>query len=77
MRNNSKDSTIEKNYIRHWQHMCKEYETVKAGKHPEFRFALDFYKHHNTHRQVFLKYYKRYKASGDERDLLPQRRGPK
>ena len=77
MRDNSKDSTMERNYIRHWQYMCQEYELVKAGKHPKFRFVLDFYKHHHTHRQVFLKYYHRYKASGDARDLLPQPRGQK
>ena len=77
MRDNSKGSTMERNYIRGWQHMCQEYELVKAGKHPKFRFVSDFYKHHNTHRQVFLKYYHRYKASGDGRDLLPQRPGPK
>ncbi len=77
MRDNSKDSTIERNLIRDWQHRCQEYEQVKAGKHPKFRFVSDFYKHYNTHRQVFLKYYHRYKASGDGQDLLPQRRGPK
>ncbi len=77
MRDNSKDSTIERNYIRNWQHLCEEYETVKAGKHPKFRFVMAFYKHHNTHRQVFLKYYHRYKASGNGRDLLPRCRGPK
>ncbi len=32
MRDNSKDSTIERNYIRNWQHLCEEYETVKAGQ---------------------------------------------
>ncbi len=37
MRDNSKDSIIERNYIRNWQHLCEEYETVKAGKHPKFR----------------------------------------
>ena len=77
MRDNSKDSTIERNYIRNWQHLCEEYETVKAHKHPKFRFVTDFYKHHKTHRQVFLKYYHRYKASGNGRDLLPRCRGPK
>ena len=69
MRDNSKGSTIERNYIRNWQYMCQEYELIKAGKHPKFRFVSDFYKHHHTHRQVFLKYYHRYKASGDARDL--------
>ena len=77
MRDNSKDSTITKNYIRGWQHRCQEYALVNAGKHPKFRFVSDFYKHYHTHRQVFLKYYHRYKASGDGRDLLPRRRGPK
>ncbi len=40
MRDNSKDSTIERNYIRNWQHLCEEYETVKAG-HKAGGFAAD------------------------------------
>ena len=77
MRGNSKDRTIERSYIRNWQHRCQEYELVKAGKHPKFRFVSDFYKYHNTYRQVFLEYYRRYQASGDGQDLLPRRRGRK
>ncbi len=30
MGQNSKDSTIERNYIHGWQHMRQEYELVKA-----------------------------------------------
>ena len=36
MRDNSKDSALERNLIRDWHHKCQEYEQVKAGKHPNF-----------------------------------------
>ncbi len=50
MRDNSKDRTIEKNYLQKWRHMCRDYKLAKAGKHPQFRFVTDFYKFHKTHR---------------------------
>ena len=77
MRNNSQDSTIDRNYIQKFRFLIKEYELVKAKKHPRFRFVTDFYKAHGTNRQTFLKYYNRFKQSGQEGDLLPQKRGPK
>lgn len=77
MRNNTQDQTLERNYVEKYRFLIKEYEEVKAGKHPGFRFAQDFYRAHDTDRRSFLKYYNRYKQSGSERDLLPQRRGPK
>ena len=43
MRDNSKDSALERNLIRDWHHKCQEYEQVKAGKHPKFRFMADFH----------------------------------
>ena len=61
MRNNSKDRTIERNYIQKWRFLVREYEQVKAKKHPRFRFAQDFYKFHGTSRQTFAKYYNRYR----------------
>ena len=77
MRDNRKDRTIERNYLHKWSQLIEEYEMVKAGKHPRFRFAQDFYAAHNTNRQTFAKYYARFRRSGDERDLLPQTRGPR
>jgi hypothetical protein len=77
MRNNANDTTLKRNYIQKYQFLIKEYELVKARKHPSFRFVKDFYAHHNTCAQVFLKYYGRYKQSLDENALLPGKRGPK
>ena len=36
MRNNSKDRTVERNYIQKWRFLVREYELVKAKKHPRF-----------------------------------------
>lgn len=77
MRRNTEDKTIQKNYLQKWRHMIKEYELVKAKKHPRFRFVSDFYNHHSTSRQTFAKYYNRYLQSGLDKDLLPRKRGPK
>lgn len=77
MRNNTQDQTLERNYVEKYRFLIREYEQVKAGMHPRFRFAQDFYKANDTDRRSFLKYYNRYKQSGSEQDLLPQKRGPK
>lgn len=77
MRDNSKDQTIVRNYLQKYRFLISEYELVKNKHHPTFRFANDFYKHYDTDRRSFLKYYNRYKQSGDPLDLLPQKRGPK
>ena len=55
----------------------KEYELIKAKRHPRFRFAQDFYKYHGTSRQTFAKYYNRYLQSNSPEALLPDKRGPK
>ena len=72
-----KDSTITKNYIKKWKFLINEYELIKVGKHQYFKFVSDFYKYHKTNRQNFLKFYHRFKNTGDETSLLPQQRGPK
>lgn len=77
MRNNTEDMTLERNYLQKFRYMITEYEIVKAKKHTGFRFVKDFYTFHDTDRRSFLKYYNRYKQSGSERDLLPQKRGPR
>ncbi len=77
MRNNSKDSTIVKNYLQKYRFLIKEYEQVKQKKHPRFRFVNEFYSAYDTDRRSFLKYYNRYKQSGKQEDLLPRKRGPK
>src|SRR5690625_1268346 len=77
MRDNSFDRTIERNYIQKWRFVIAEYEEVKAGRSKTFKRVGDFYRHHGTCSQTFRKYYNRFKQSGSEADLLPQRRGPK
>lgn len=77
MRINTNDLTLVKNYIQKYRFLINEYESVKQGKHPKFRFVQDFYKAHDTDRRSFLKYYNRFKQSGNEQDLLPAKRGPK
>lgn len=77
MRDNSFDRTIERNYLQKWRFLIAEYEAVKEGRSEQFRRVGDFYRHHGTCSQTFRKYYNRYLQSGDEADLLPQRRGPK
>ncbi len=77
MRDNSQDLTLKRNYLSNYRFLMREYELVKAKKHPFFRTAEDFYKAHNTDRRAFRKYYVRYKNSGEDASLLPQKRGPK
>lgn len=77
MRDNSFDRTIERNYIQKWRFLIAEYEEVKAGRSKTFARVGDFYRYHGTCSQTFRKYYNRFKQSGSEADLLPQRRGPK
>jgi transposase InsO family protein len=77
MRVNTNDETLKRNSIQKYRFLIKDYELVKTKKHPRFRLLDDFYKAHDTDRRSFLKYYNRFKQSGDERDLLPRKRGPK
>lgn len=78
MRNNSRDDTLKKNYIQKYRHLIAEYELVKTGNHPRFKLVGDFYAAHGTCRQVFLKYYGRWRQSGgDAASLLPAKRGPR
>ena len=78
MRNNSKDQTVERNYQQKWRFLVKEYELVKAKRHPNFRFVQDFYNFHGVSRQTFAKYYNRYRQEGGAgSSLLPRKRGPR
>lgn len=77
MRINTSDLTLKRNYLEKYRFLMKEYELVKSKQHTTFRFVQDFYTAHDTDRRSFLKYYNRYKQSGKDIDLLPQKRGPK
>ena len=77
MRHNTQDKTLYRNYVQKWKFLIREYELVKQKRHPKFRFAADFYRFHQTHRQTFFKYYHRFHQQGTDEALVPQRRGPK
>jgi hypothetical protein len=77
MRNINHDLTLKRNYLNKYRFLISEYEQVKRGEHPSFRFAKEFYSAHDTDPRSFLKYYNRFKQSGNELDLLPAKRGPK
>src|ERR1700676_3445621 len=77
MRNINNDLTLKRNYLSKYRFLISEYEQVKRGEHSRFRFAKDFYLAHDTDPRSFLKYYNRFKYSGNELDLLPAKRGPK
>jgi transposase InsO family protein len=69
--------TLKRNYLQKYRFLIKEYELVKAKKHPRYRLLDDFYKNNDTDRRSFLKYYNRFKQSGKDIDLLPRKRGPR
>lgn len=77
MRNINNDLTLKRNYLNKYRFLIREYEQVKRREHPVYRFARDFYSAHDTDARAFLKYYNLFKQSGNELDLLPQKRGPK
>lgn len=77
MQSNTKDKTLKNNYIQKYQFLIGEYESIKAKNHPVYRSVGAFYQAHGTCRQTFLKYYARYKSSGDPSSFLPGKRGPK
>lgn len=77
MRINTNDLTLQRNYIEKYRFLMKEYEQVKNKTHPVFKQAKDFYLANDTCAKSFLKYYNRYKQSGQSIDLLPAKRGPK
>ncbi len=77
MRINTQDQTLVRNYLQKYQFLIEEYELVKAKKHPQLRFAKDFYQAHDIDRRNFFNYYNRFKASGDLASVLPGKRGPK
>lgn len=77
MRINTDDLTLVRSYLQKYQFLISEYEQVKNKVHPRYRFVKEFYEANGTDRRTFLKYYNRFKQSGNQRDLLPRKRGPK
>jgi hypothetical protein len=77
MHNNNDDLTIKRKYLSTYRGMIQDYEAIKAGRHEKYRFVQELYDAFRTDRRSFLKYYHRFKQSGNEADLLPAKRGPK
>ena len=71
------DNTLAARSIKQMIKLCEEYDLVKARKHTRYRFVTDFYNAHHLKRQNFLKFYHRYKNTGDPNSLLPEKRGPR
>jgi hypothetical protein len=74
---NINDLTVERKYLDTYRFMIREYEQVKLKVHPVHKYIEDLYKAWGTNRKSFLKYYNRFKQSGKQSDLLPQKRGPR
>jgi hypothetical protein len=77
MRINTNDLTLKRNYLQTYRQLIVDYQQVKLGRHPKYKLAKEFYEANHTDRRSFLKYYNRYKQSGNPDDLLPGKRGPK
>jgi transposase InsO family protein len=77
MRINTNDLTLKRNYLQTYRQLISDYEQIKSGHHPKYKLAKEFYEANHTDRRSFLKYYNRYKQSGNPDDLLPGKRGPK
>lgn len=68
------DHTVSREYVKQIKRVSAEYELVKSGKHPHFKFAVDLFKARNIPRQTFYKVYRRLEQTGSP---LPGKRGPK
>ena len=76
MRDNSDDRTIERNYVQKWRFLVRDYERVKAKRHPPVPLRAGLLRLPRDNRQTFAKYYNRYRQSAADEALLPRKRGP-
>ena len=77
MRINTKDETLKKNYIQKYQFLISEYEEVKQGLHKRYKKIGEFYEAHGTCRQIFLRYYGRYKNRQGSKQFTTRQEGSK
>lgn len=73
----SADRTLYNQRTRRYLDFVKEYELIKHKSHPEFTQVQLWCKARKIDKRNFLKYYNRYKQSGDIALLSPGKRGPK
>ncbi len=76
MRKTADEMTLEKAYTDLWLQRVEEYELVKSGQHPRYKFVAEFYKGIQMPRQTFLKYYHRYQKEKSVEAFFPKKRGP-
>jgi len=75
--NKKKDNTIERNYLDRFHNLILEYEKIKEGTHPKYKYVKYFFQDVGICHQNFSKYYHRYVQSDrDIESLKPQKRGP-
>ena len=73
----SGDKTLYNNRTRRYLKFVKEYELIKSKSHLEFTQVQQWCKARGIDKRNFLKYYNRYKQSGEIASLSPGKRGPK
>lgn len=72
------DRSLAVTYVKRMEGLVQDYELVKAGQHPQYRFVAEFYRVHRLKRQNFIKFYNRFVENDrDPSALLPQKRGRK
>jgi hypothetical protein len=71
------DNTLYRERISRYNDFIIEYEKIKKKRHSEFKYVKDWAAARKIDKKNFLKYYGRYRQSGKNWDLVPQKRGPK
>jgi len=70
------DNTLYRERIGRYTEFVKEYEQIKGKEHPDFHYVKDWVAARKISKKNFIKYYNRFRQSGQVADLLPQKRGP-
>jgi Integrase core domain len=71
------DNTLYRERINRYIEFIKEYELIKKGQHSEFKQVQHWAQARKLCKKNFLKYYNRYKQTGEDVSLLPGKRGPR
>ena len=69
-------TTLEKNLVKNWEKVIRDYELVKKGAHRYFNTCKDLYEFYQTSAKEVAKHHQRWLDSGrNPESLLPLRRG--
>ena len=72
------DTTLERERIKYYLASISDYELIKSGAHPKYKYVNAWCKAMCLCHKTFIKYYNRYKSGlFDQSLLLPGHRGPK